>query len=396
MDEHAPDIPTLALYVHVPFCVKRCSYCDFASEALEEALGTGARRHGLRVASYLEALAEEAARSERRGSLLATVYVGGGTPTALTDAELDRVFEIIGANFDLARLVEFTVEANPGTVDERRLSHIRGLGATRLSLGVQTFDDHGLRLLGRVHDSREAAAAFGAARAAGFDDLSVDLMFALPGQKLEDVRRDVACVAELAPEHVSLYGLTYEPGTRLARLRDDGAVAAVAEELDREMYLAIIDDLERAGYPQYEISNFAREGFECIHNQSYWSLGEYVGLGPSAASYLGGERRRNASALDEYVERISRGESPVAERERLEPEPAARETLMLALRTRRGAHPAEFEARTGFAIDALLGEKGRRLVAEGWFEFVGHGEEDRLRLTRKALPVADEILAELV
>ncbi len=391
MKEQAPDIPTLALYVHVPFCVKRCGYCDFASEARPEG-----REGDLRVARYLEALSEEASRSERKGSPVATVYVGGGTPTALTDAELGKLFEIVGADFDLSEVSELTVEANPGTIDERRLSHLGGLGAARLSLGVQTFDDRGLRLLGRAHDSREAVAAFEAARAAGFDDVSVDLMFALPGQKLEDVRRDVARLVELGPEHVSLYGLTYEAGTRLAKLRDEGAIIPVPEELEREMYLAVIDDLEAAAYVQYEISNFAREGRECVHNRAYWAGGEYVGLGPSAASYLAGERRRNASTLDEYAERVLGGESPAVETERLDPEPAAREALMLALRTRRGADRGEFEARTGFTLDGLLGESGRRLVDAGWLEFVGEGKKGRLRLTRKALPVADEILAELI
>ena len=392
MNEREPEVPTVSLYVHVPFCLKKCSYCDFASEALE----TGARRDDLRVARCLEALAEEASRSERRGACLATAYLGGGTPTALTDAELDRLFRIVGANFDISRVSELTVEANPGTVDERRLSHLRELGATRLSLGIQTFDDDRLRLLGRAHDSAEAARAFEAARAAEFDDVSIDLMFALPGEELEDVRRDVAHAVELGPEHVSLYGLTYEPGTRLTKLRDERAVVPVGEELERDMYIAILDDLEAAGYRQYEISNFAREGFECVHNQVYWSGGEYVGLGPSAASYLAGERRRNVSTLDEYLERVLQGESPVVEAERLEPEPAAREALMLALRTRRGADAREFERRTGFTLDGLLGEARRRLVGEGWIEFVGEGEGGRLRLTRKALPVADEILSEII
>jgi oxygen-independent coproporphyrinogen-3 oxidase len=386
MTEQVPPVPTLSLYVHVPFCLKRCVYCDFASEARP-----GGREGDLRLARYLEAVAKEAAGSERRGEPLATVYVGGGTPTALTDAELGRLSKAVTSSFDLSQVSEFTVEANPGTVDGRSLSRLRELGATRLSLGVQTFDDGNLRLLGRVHDSAEALAAFDAARAV-FDDISLDLIFALPGQDLEDVRRDVARAVELGPENVSLYGLTYEPGTRLTELRDDGVVAPVADDVEREMYLAAIEDLEAAGLLQYEISNFAREGHECIHNQAYWAGAEYVGLGPSAASYLAGERRKNVSTVDEYVGRLARGQSPVAESERLDPEPAAREALMLALRTRRGADAKEFEARTGFPPDGLLGEGGRRLVEAGWLEFAG----GRLRLARKALPVADEILAEIV
>ena len=410
--------PACALYVHVPFCVTRCSYCDFASEV----------RTRERVRLYLESLAREAKRAPYGRASPATAYVGGGTPTSLSDAELAEVFSILKGSFDLSRVGEWTVEANPGTVDERRLARLKGLGANRLSLGMQSFREDALRLLGRSHGARDSEEAFRAARAAGFENVSLDLIFAVPGQTLEDVKADVARAVDLGPEHVSVYGLTYEPGTRLGRMRAEGEVAPAGEELEREMYLEIIDDLERAGYAQYEISNFARPGFESRHNLVYWEgplivppgegspradalaeareeardeapraprAGEYVGLGPSAASFVRGERRRNFRDLGVYASRLARGEDPVEERERLEPERAAREALVLGLRMRKGIAPRAFERRTGFALEALLGEAGGRLFEGGWLERTG-GESACVRLSREALPVADAVLAEIV
>ncbi|MHC4248298.1 MAG: radical SAM family heme chaperone HemW [Planctomycetota bacterium] len=403
--------PGFALYVHVPFCASRCSYCDFTSEVHTRE----------RVRLYLDALAREAERAPHRGLAPATVYVGGGTPTSPGDEEIAELFGILKGSFDLSGVEEWTVEANPGTVDERRLALLRELGADRLSLGTQSFRKDFLRLLGRRHSVEDSERAVRAARATGFGNVSLDLIFAMPGQTLDDVKSDVARAVELAPDHVSLYSLTYEPGTKLHRMRAEGAVAPPDEELEREMYLETIDDLLAAGFEQYEISNFARPGYESRHNLVYWEGAlvvpldpveaggpatgeggrtpwavEYVGLGPSAASLVGGERRRNLRDLAAYASRLARGEDPVEERERLGPERAARETLMLALRTRRGVAPEAFQRRTGFSLEALLGEAGGRLFDGGWLERTGPDGATRVRLSRRALPVADAVLAEII
>jgi oxygen-independent coproporphyrinogen-3 oxidase len=391
-----------ALYVHVPFCASRCNYCDFTSEVHSRS----------RVRLYLDALAREAERAPHVGSPPTTAYVGGGTPTSPGDKEITELFGILKNSFDLSRVKEWTVEANPGTVDEKRLALLRELGADRLSLGTQSFREDFLRLLGRRHSVEESERAVRAARATGFGNVSLDLIFAMPKQTLEDVKSDVARAIDLGPDHVSLYGLTYEPGTKLHRMRAAGDVAPPDEELEREMYLEIIDDLFAAGYEQYEISNFAKPGFESRHNLVYWQGGlvameekggerssrvvEYVGLGPSAASLIGGERRRNLRDLGLYASCLARGEDPVEERERLEPERSARETLMLALRTRRGVDPIAFERHTGFALDALMGEAGDRLFDGGWLERTGAKGDERIRLSRRALPVADAVLAEII
>jgi len=373
---------TVSLYVHVPFCASRCRYCDFASEV----------RRTDRVALYLTCIEKEIASSPAALRPVSTVYVGGGTPSCLEEPELLRLFDLLRRGLDLSRVVEWTVEANPGTADGRRLALLRSLGADRLSLGVQSFDERVLRTLGRRHSVREVEGSIRAARAAGFRNVSLDLIFAAPGQSLEGVRRDLSRAVALEPEHISAYALTWEEGTALWAMRERGELAPPEESVEREMYLAVIEDLEAAGFSQYEISNFARPGRECTHNLVYWLGGEYVGLGPSAASYLRGERFVNARELDGYALRLFRGESPAAERERLEGERAAREALVLALRTRRGAEEGAFRSRTGYRPAELLGERGRRLLEEGWLETAGGA----LRLSRKALPVADSVLAELV
>jgi oxygen-independent coproporphyrinogen-3 oxidase len=372
----------VSLYVHVPFCVRRCAYCDFASEVVSPG----------RVGVYLEALGLEARTSGHTGARLHTVYVGGGTPTCLARADLRRVFEVVASSFDASSTVEWTVEANPGTVSVESLRELRELGAGRLSMGVQSFDDALLAQIGRVHTARGVVEAFGAARAAGFDNVSVDLIYALPGQTLAGVREDARRAVALGCEHVSVYGLTYEPLTRLTRSRDAGEFEPAGEELERRMYLGLVEDLERAGYRQYEIASFALSGREAVHNTVYWTGGAYLGLGPAAASFVNGVRWTNCRDLSEYARMLADGARPVAETEALPVERAAREALVLGLRLRRGIDPAEFARRTGVTIERLLDGAGCDLLAGGWLEW----HEGRLRLATAALPVADEVLLRVV
>lgn len=379
--EEAKDLPSL--YVHIPFCLRKCPYCGFASEA---------KRPG-RVGLFLEASAREArlARGDLAGPLQ-TVYIGGGTPSVLDLEEMRRLFELLENNFDLSAVSECTVEANPGAAGPDWLRTVRELGANRLSLGVQSFRDEHLRTLGRIHTSGQGLESFEQAREAGFENVSMDLIFAVPGQTTADVLGDIEMAASLRPEHVSVYSLTYEPGTPFAERRDSGEIIPVEEEIEREMYLAAIDGLERAGYRHYEISNFALPRHECRHNLVYWKGGEYLGLGPSGASFIRGERRANARGLEEYAALLSKGKSAAVERERLTPEKAAREALMLLLRTREGAEAGAFKKRTGFDLAELIGEAGEKLIGLGMLEWGG----GNLRLTRNALPVADAVMAEMI
>ncbi len=372
------------LYLHVPFCRARCGYCAFASSVYEPA----------RADRYLAALGREAGL---RGALAAelapdTLYVGGGTPSSLSPDQLRRLGEVIAGLGVLPGVEEMSAEANPGSADPRRLAVLREFGFGRLSLGAQSFDDAELSLLGRSHRAGEIPEAVGAARKAGFDSLSLDLIFGLPGQTPEGFRTSLKKALELEPEGISLYGLTYEPGTPLTRELDAGRLTPAGEEAEREMYLAAVEELLGAGYRHYEIANFARPGAECRHNLNYWTGGEYLGLGAGAFSYLGGERRGNAGDVEDYCARAEAGRDLTETSERLAPEKSAREALMLGLRLVDGVELAEFEARTGFDAVALFGDSFDMHRSAGRLEV----EEGHLRLTLEGILVANRVMADFI
>ena len=370
------------LYVHVCFCSSFCSYCDFASEI---------RTIG-RARKYLEGIEKELLMVCREPIRPRTVYIGGGTPSAMEADEIEALFRIIGRKATMENVEEMTFEGNPESLSPEKLRLFESLGATRVSMGVQSFDARALKTLGRRHGEEEVRRAFREVRAAGIGSVGLDLIYGIPGQSLEDFRRDLEKAIDLGPDHVSAYGLSLEEGTPLAGAIADGVLAAAPDELYAEMYALACELLEQAGIMQYEISNFARPGCESEHNRSYWRRESYLGLGPSAASFVGGERRRNAGDLDEYCRMLDEGRSPAVERERLEGEAAAREELVLRLRMTEGVDMAEMKRRTGLDVEGLHG--GRIAL---WRE-LGLVEVDgkRLRLTRKGFSVANSILSELV
>ena len=371
------------LYVHVPFCLARCRYCAFASSVYDPA----------RAERYLAALEREAqgAAPGAPGGF-ETVYLGGGTPTALPAGLLRRLCAIPLVAGALGVAGEKTAEANPGSLDAAKLAELGRAGFDRLSLGAQSFDDAELALLGRIHRAGQIVEAVQSARRAGFANLSLDLIFGLPGQRPEDFFGSLSAALELEPEHLSLYGLSYEPGTELAAAAAAGRVVRCDEEAERAMYLGAVERLAAAGYGHYEVANFARPGRECRHNLNYWTGGEYLGLGAAAASYLAGERRANAGDVGEYCARVEAGRSPAEAAERLGAEKRAREALMLGLRLCRGVDLAEFRVRTGFEAGELFGPALAGHLAAGRAELSG----GRLRLTLDGLLVANTIMAEFI
>jgi oxygen-independent coproporphyrinogen-3 oxidase len=372
------------LYVHVPFCASRCRYCAFASSIYEPR----------RARRYLASLGREAELRGPECSALGidTVYLGGGTPTVLSPGELHRLGEIISSTLRVENVQEMTAEANPGSADGRRLAVLREFGFGRLSLGAQSFEDQDLRVLGRSHSATDIPEAVRAARRAGFESLSLDLIFGLPAQRPGGFLASLRRALELAPEHVSLYGLTWEPGTPLTEELAAGLTAPCPQEVEREMYLGAVEQLTAAGYRHYEIANFARPGHECRHNINYWRSGEYVGLGAGAFSYLDGERSGNAPDPEEYCSRLEGGRDPVENRERLAAEKSAREALMLALRMTDGVELAEFRARSGFDARELFGKSLEPHRRAGRVE-VGGG---RLRLTLEGILVANSVMADFI
>lgn len=370
------------IYVHIPYCIQKCGYCDFVSAPI-----CGAAEE---MASYAAALRAEILREapplRARWGNAATVYIGGGTPTALSAALLTGIIETLTSAAGMP--AECTVEANPGTVDEIYLAQLKAAGVSRISLGVQSFDDGLLRVIGRIHTAAEAARAFHAARRAGFTNISLDLMYGLPQQTLEDLKGSVAAAIALSPEHISVYGLTVEEGTPFAAAAERGCLPLPQAEDEEAMYEHIVHTLPACGYRRYEISNFARPGFESRHNLSYWKNVPYLGVGAAAHSYLDGMRWANESDTAAYIRALSAG-APVRT-----PEDAARteanameEYAFLALRTAEGIDEQDFFRTFGVPVDAPYGTVIADLIAQGFLSRL----DGRIHLTERGMKFGNEI-----
>ena len=324
------------------------------------------------MARYTDALKAEL---ERRAVPLAgrygpprTVYLGGGTPTALPETLMARLLAAIRRSLfpsGGAGPLEFTVEANPGTVDASYLSMLRQSGVSRISFGVQSFDDSLLRRIGRIHTAVQAEEAFRAARQAGFTNISLDLMYGLPGQTLDDLRDSVEKAVALGPDHISIYGLQVEEGTVFFRERESGRLTLPTEQEAEEMYDFMTRRLPEAGYARYEISNFARPGFESRHNLSYWQDVPYLGIGAAAHSYLAGVRYENERELSAYLSLVEAGKSPARQEEPATRQIAMEEFCFLALRTARGIDKQRFRERFGVTLSSVYAAAIRRMKAKG-------------------------------
>lgn len=368
----------LGLYVHVPFCGSLCPYCAFASEA---------GRDGLRD-RYVAAVCQEIHRAAavHRCGPLHTVFLGGGTPSRLTPAQVGVLLEAAAAAFGLEPRAEVTLEANPDTADVGRFSAFREAGVNRLSLGVQSFSDETLRRLGRVHSAAQALEACAAARQAGFDNLSLDLIFAVPRAPVHHWHQTVEQALALDPEHLSAYSLTIEEETPFARRAARGRLHPLDEEEEAEQYEWTVRQLVGAGYEHYEVSNFARPGRRSRHNWGYWTGAEYLGVGPSAHSFLAGRRSWNATDLDTYLECVESGAPPCVGAEDIDALTALRERVWMGLRTVEGVslQPHERACLEGEARFADL-------RAAGYLQYVG----TRLRLSPRGFLLADALAVEV-
>lgn len=381
----AGEIRGPGLYVHVPFCASKCAYCDFYS--LPDGPGRQADR-----ARYLDRLDAEA-WSLPRAFAPRSAYLGGGTPTALGPDGMRSLLKILGDRADLSRLVEFSSEANPGTLSGGILDVLRAGGVTRLSLGAQSFDPATLSILDRRHSAEDTARAVRDARAAGFEQVGLDLIFAVPGQSAETARTDLDRAMALGPDHLSLYALSLEPGTRLAESVRSGPLHPVPDDEAADQYAAAREILRSGGYEPYEISNFARPGAACLQNLLYWSGEEYLGIGPSAHSHWEGSRWSNPGTLEVWAEPGANGRFPREEEERLAPEAKAAETLVFGLRRLRGIQRPEFRSRTGFDLDALRGTQIRALLDRG---LLVPAPPDGIRLADSALFLSDAVFRDLL
>src|SRR5262245_39762975 len=332
-----------AAYVHVPFCAQHCGYCDFAVAAGQDYL----------IDLYLEALGDELARLDGPAAV-DTVFIGGGTPTHLSPRQLERLLALVNSQLPLRRDGEFSVEANPDGLTPEKVVVLADHGVNRVSLGVQSFHEEFLSRLDRGHGPEHVQPAVERIRAR-IDNVSLDLIFAVPGQTPGEWDADLTAALRLEPNHVSTYGLTYEKGTPLWKRRERGAVVPLGEERELALYALAIDTLEAEGFEHYEISNFALPGRRCRHNEVYWANEAYFGFGMGAARYVRGRRELNTRSLHEYIRRARAGAPTVFQSEELSPEERARETLALQLRRAEGIDRGAFLAQTGHSLDALAG-----------------------------------------
>jgi oxygen-independent coproporphyrinogen-3 oxidase len=368
-----------AAYVHVPFCAHHCGYCDFAVAAGKDHL----------IDRYLEALAAELA-TLGTPQPVETLFLGGGTPTHLGPPQLRRLLATVTAWLPLRPGGEFSVEGNPGTLDAERVAVLADFGVNRVSLGAQSFQPEALRVLERDHRPADVPRAVEAVRRR-VAQVSLDLIFGVPGQGLADWEADLRAALALGPDHLSTYGLTYEKGTRLWKQRRRGEVRPLDEEAERAQYELAMDVLAAAGFEHYEISSFARPGRRCRHNQMYWANDAYFGFGVGAARYVGGSRELNTRDLHTYLRRALAGEPAAFQRETLGPEERARETMALQLRRAEGVRRAPFRDRTGFALEDVAGPAVARFVEMGYLSDDGDG----VRLTRAGKCVADAVICGL-
>lgn len=327
----------IGLYLHVPFCRKRCHYCDFV---VTTARSGAEKRH------FLDALEREAGfwAPKLRGRRFDTLYFGGGTPSQLTAGEWERVFEMLGSHFRLRKDAEITVEANPGDVDADTARTLSSLGVNRVSLGVQSFNAGTLARINRTHGTAEIGRAFRNFRQAGISNISADLMLALPGETLADVKRSVRELLKLRPKHISLYELVVHEKTVFGALQKKKRLPLPDEDASLAMLLHARAAFRKAGYRQYELLSYARPGFESRHNDIYWANEEYLGLGPGAFSYMDGRRFQLAASVDEYLKKIKAGDFAAREEETLSKEAKEVESFVLALRLLRGVPRRKFRS----------------------------------------------------
>lgn len=363
------------VYIHIPFCIKKCKYCDFNSFSAKDE----------DKAAYLDALKTE--MKKYSGTFADTIFIGGGTPTSLSEETLEKLLESIKNCFVFDETCEFTVEANPKTLTEKKLKIMKAYGVNRISIGVQSFSDEELKLLGRAHTAEDAEKTISLAKKY-FDNVSIDLMCAIPNQTKESFRKTLEKAFSQSPDHISCYSLILEEGTPLYAENEKGMLKLPNEEGEREIYDFACEKLEENGYKQYEISNFAKKGFASRHNLKYWQCDEYIGVGLSAHSYLSGARFSNTDDFSSYIKgTFAKGEYEVLSRE-----DKMSEFMFLGLRMTDGVSKDEFSLRFGLKIEDVFKKPLSKFKNMGMIE----EKNGKIRLTKEAVPVSNAVMCEFL
>lgn len=366
-------------YVHIPFCTQICYYCDFSKVFIKNQP----------VDAYLEHLIQET-RSYEIGKLR-TLYIGGGTPTALSAQQLAYLLTELPKVMDLSEVEEFTIEANPGDLDPDKIAVLKESQVNRVSLGVQTFDNKMLKKIGRSHQEQDIYDNIRHLKQAGFDNISIDLIYALPSQTMDQVKENVAKAIDLDIPHMSLYSLILENHTVFMNRMRRGKLPLPKEELEAEMFEYIIEELEKAGFEHYEISNFSKPGFESRHNLVYWDNAEYYGLGAGASGYVDGIRYKNHGPIRHYIEAVEAGKARITE-EHLTLEEKMEEELFLGLRKKTGVSKARFEEKFGISFDQRYGQVVASLTEQGLLV----PDDKQVRMTKRGLFLGDTVAEKFI
>ena len=370
------------IYIHIPFCKRRCIYCDFFSTTQSEKKPT-----------YAHALCQELEMRKNylKGEEIETIYLGGGTPSQLTEEELNEIFTSLYNIYKVKEDAEITLEANPDDLTPEYVSMLRRLPINRISMGIQTFQEETLKLLHRRHTARQAIEAFQRCREAGFQNISIDLMYGLPGETLDTWKEDLQQAIALHPEHISAYHLIYEEGTALWKLREEHQVEEADEDLSVTLFKTLIDELKQAGYQHYEISNFCLPGVHSRHNSSYWTGKKYLGCGPSAHSFNGSSRQWNIASLDNYLKGIASGK-PNYEIEELDLYTRYNDFVITSIRTCWGMSLSRLRSEYGEELYRYCLRMAKSHLEQGVLEI----EEDTLRLTQEGIFISDGIMSDLL
>jgi oxygen-independent coproporphyrinogen-3 oxidase len=371
------------LYIHIPFCIKKCLYCDFFSVPY----------NAQTAINYTDALCKELSLKKDFARSLKAIYIGGGTPSLFPDECFTKLFQCLRNNYHFSTDIEITIEANPGTLDKLKVNTLVSTGVNRLSVGIQSFHDNELLFLGRIHNAEEAFRSIDLIKTAGIKNFSIDLMYGIPGQTMDSWKASLRNTVELSPTHISTYELTLEENTPLYAIIKSDAIVATDEDLVLEMYPYTIDYLADHGYEHYEISNFALPGFKCIHNLNYWNRGEYIGAGAGAHSFVNRVRTKTIADINKYIDSLNSGIIHETESLIITPGESLKEIIFLGLRKMEGINVKNIHS-------SLIAERktlekliyaSRELIDEGYLEL----NEDYLRLTRKGIVISNTIIVKL-
>ncbi len=378
------DRDNAGLYIHVPFCSSKCNYCDFNSYSGKINLAE----------SYFKSMKKEIElyKAEVKDYLIDTIFIGGGTPSVVNDRYIYEILENCRTEYSISDNCEISIESNPGTLSIEKLKTYKNAGVNRISIGLQAYQDKLLKYLGRCHSNKDFTESVENAKKSEFENINADVIFGIPGQTLDDWKETLGYLVSLGINHISAYSLKIEEGTKFGSMEEEGKLIQVEDELDREMYHYAVDFLNENGFKQYEISNFAREGYECKHNLTYWKCTDYLGLGAGAHSCLKGTRFSNKEAIEGYIELLKCGEKPVYEKFTLDITDKMSEYMFLGLRLTYGVTGKEFFERFNQDMFKKYKDIFAKLESKRLIEIIG----DTVRLTRLGFDLANQVFMEFV